>query len=71
MTAASQFYSTEWVSQHNCLRRRKFERAGLEFFNCLKVLLGSLRISSGRQFHILDPKIAIELLSWVVRDYLI
>ena len=32
MTAASLIYSTERVSQHNCLRRRKFERGDLEFF---------------------------------------
>ena len=31
MTDASLLYSTAWVSQHNCLRRRKFERGDLEF----------------------------------------
>ena len=31
MTDASLFYATEWVSERNCLRRRKFERGDLEF----------------------------------------
>ena len=32
MTAASLFYLSEWVSQHNSLQRQKFERGDLEFF---------------------------------------
>lgn len=32
MTAASLFYLSKWVSQHNSLQRQKFERGDLEFF---------------------------------------